>query len=264
MVILAVIFGMVAGGGAAWLWQAGRQGALRERVKWLTTQLETERSAQERISNEFKALSADALRVNRTDFLEQAQQVFRQLHQQSTGELEQRKLAVEGLVKPLRESLEKVDGRIVEMEKSRASAYGALGEQLKTLTTAQMQWQAEAAKLSTALRSTTYAGSWGEFRLRRVVEMADMLPYCDFTEQETSGSLRADLVVRLPGGQKSTRPTKRCARSAWPSTARKSAAISTRSAPKAIGSSFSLRQSSSSSSSPAIISSRPRSRPIPR
>jgi len=202
MVILAAFFGIVVGGGAAWLWQAGRQAALRERVKWLTTQLETERSAQERISNEFKALSADALRVNRTDFLEQAQQVFRQLQQQSTGELEQRKLAVEGLVKPLRESLEKVDGRIVEMEKSRASAYGALGEQLKTLTTAQMQWQAEAAKLSTALRSTTYAGSWGEFRLRRVVEMADMLPYCDFTEQETSGSLRADLVVRLPGGQR--------------------------------------------------------------
>ena len=32
--------------------------------------------------------------------------------------------------------------------------------------------------------------------------MADMLPYCDFSEQETSGALRADLVVRLPGGQR--------------------------------------------------------------
>src|SRR5436190_671239 len=70
------------------------------------------------------------------------------------------------------------------------------------LNTAQLQLQTEAAKLSTALRSTTYAGSWGELQLRRVVEMADMLSYCDFTEQETAGSLRADLVVRLPGGQR--------------------------------------------------------------
>jgi len=168
----------------------------------LGTQLEAERMAHERLTNEFKALSADALRVNRTDFLEQAKQAFAQLQQQSTGELDQRKQAVESLVKPLRESLEKVDAKISEIEKARAGAYGALGEQLKALSTAQLQLQSEAARLSTALRSTTYAGSWGELQLRRVVEMADMLSYCDFTEQESSNGLRADLVVRLPGGQR--------------------------------------------------------------
>ncbi len=168
----------------------------------LGTQLEAERSAHERLTNEFKALSADALRANRVDFLEQAKQAFAQLQQQSVGDLDQRKQAVESLVKPLRESLEKVDAKIGEIEKARAGAYGALGEQLKALNAAQLQLQSEAARLSTALRSTTYAGSWGELQLRRVVEMADMLPYCDFTEQESSGSLRADLVVRLPGGQR--------------------------------------------------------------
>ena len=159
-------------------------------------------TAHHHLTNEFKALSANALRANRSDFLEQAKQAFAQLQQQSTGELEQRKQAVEALVKPLRESLDKVDGKIAEIEKSRATAYGALGEQLKALNTAQLQLQSEAARLSTALRSTTYAGSWGELQLRRVVEMADMLPYCDFVEQETSGGLRADLVMRLPGGQR--------------------------------------------------------------
>jgi DNA recombination protein RmuC len=168
----------------------------------LSTQLDAERAAHVRLTNEFKALSADALRTNRTDFLEQAKQVFAQLQQQSTGELEQRKQAVEALVKPIRESLEKVDNKISEIEKARAGAYGALGEQLKALNLAQLQLQSEAARLSTALRSTTYAGSWGELQLRRVVEMADMVSYCDFCEQETAGSLRADLVVRLPGGQR--------------------------------------------------------------
>jgi DNA recombination protein RmuC len=168
----------------------------------LATQLEAERAAHERVTNEFKALSADALRANRSDFLEQAKQAFAQLHQQSAGDLEQRKQAVEALVKPIRESLDKVDAKMSEIEKARAGAYGALGEQLKALGVAQLQLQTEASRLSTALRSTTYAGSWGELQLRRVVEMADMLSYCDFAEQEFSGGLRADLVVRLPGGQR--------------------------------------------------------------
>ena len=188
---------------------AGELGAARAEVASLTklnaqfsTQLDSERAAHERLTNEFKALSAAALRANRVDFLEQAKEAFGQLQRQSAGDLDQRKQAVEALVKPIRESLDKVDSKISEIEKARAGAYGALGEQLKALNSAQLQLQNEAARLSTALRSTTYAGSWGELQLRRVVEMADMVSYCDFGEQETSGSLRADLVVRLPGGQR--------------------------------------------------------------
>lgn len=168
----------------------------------LSTQLGSEQASHVRLTNEFKALSADALRANRSDFLEQARQSFALLQQQSVGDLDQRKQAVEALVGPIRESLAKVDSKITEIEKARAGAYGALGEQLKSLNAAQLQLQSEAARLSTALRSTTYAGSWGELQLRRVVEMADMVPYCDFTEQESAGGLRADLVVRLPGGQR--------------------------------------------------------------
>ncbi len=224
------ILGIFLGAALAWLYRRSREAALAERVRakeeengrlatevaatraeqarlatqnaQLATQLDAERAAHERLTNEFKALSADALRSNRIDFMEQAKQAFAQLQQQSAGELEQRKQAVEALVKPIRESLDKVDGKIAEIEKARAGAYGALGEQLKALSVAQLQLQTEAARLSSALRSTTYAGSWGELQLRRVVEMADMTSYCDFTEQETSAGLRADLVVRLPGGQR--------------------------------------------------------------
>jgi DNA recombination protein RmuC len=224
------LIAVLAGAVLAWLFLRSREAALSERVRALeednarltselaairaeharvstqnaelATRLDAERSAHERLTNEFKALSADALRSNRSDFLEQAKQAFAQLQQQSVGDLEQRKQAVEALVKPIRESLDKVDTKMAEIEKARAGAYGALGEQLKALSVAQLQLQTEAARLSTALRSTTYAGSWGELQLRRVVEMADMTSYCDFTEQETSAGLRADLVVRLPGGQR--------------------------------------------------------------
>ncbi len=230
--IIIALFSALAGGVLVWFFWHGRAATLIERTRALNeenmrlaaevaalraelqqlatvatqraTELTAERSAHERLVAEFKALSADALRANRADFLEQAKQSFAQLQAQSAGDLEKRQLAIDSLVKPLRESLEKVDGKIAEIEKARATAYGALGEQLKNLGTAQLQLQAEAGKLSTALRSTTFAGSWGELQLRRVVEMADMLPYCDFSEQETAaaGGFRADLVVRLPGGQR--------------------------------------------------------------
>jgi DNA recombination protein RmuC len=206
--IILALFAAVLGAVITWFFWHGRAATLIERARALNeenlrltnevttlrtelqqlstlntqraTELTAERSAHERLVAEFKALSADALRANRADFLEQAQQTFAQLQTQSAGDLEKRQIAIDALVKPLRESLEKVDGKIAEIEKARATAYGALGEQLKTLGTAQLQLQAEASKLSTALRSTSFAGSWGELQLRRVVEMADMLPYCDF------------------------------------------------------------------------------------
>ena len=228
--IASTALACIVGAVLVWLWRRGRESALAERLRGrdeenarlgaelaalraardelaaraagLQTSLAAEYAAHERLVTEFKSLSADALRANRADFLDQARQAFAQLQQQSAGELDQRKQAVESLVQPLRESLAKVDGTIAEIEKARAGAYGALGEQLKALSSSQLQLQNEAARLSTALRSTSYAGSWGELQLRRVVEMADMLPYCDFAEQETAGGLRADLVIRLPGGQR--------------------------------------------------------------
>ena len=161
--------------------------------------------AHERLKAEFRSLSADALSRNTDEFLKIAHETFGKLHPQSAGELEKRQQAIDALVKPLRESLDKVGASVVEIDKARADAYGRLSEQLKSLGTAQTLLQAEAAKLSTALRSTTTAGTWGELQLRRVVEMSGMVSYCDFTEQSSITAEdrrhRPDLIVRLPGGQ---------------------------------------------------------------
>ncbi|MEI6053331.1 MAG: DNA recombination protein RmuC, partial [Opitutaceae bacterium] len=163
------------------------QRAETQRLSTLVTQhateLTAEKSAHERLVAEFKALSADALRTNRADFLAQAQQSFAQLQTQSAGDLEKRQLAIDALVKPLRESLEKVDGKIAEIEKTRATAYGTLTEQLKGLATAQTSLQSETTKLSRSLRSTSTAGRWGELQLQRVVELAGMLENVDFIQQ---------------------------------------------------------------------------------
>lgn len=223
MDIVFLLAGIAIGGGLGWFIAQARGAAVAERARLATeqvvrlesdlaalraraTELEAERGAlkeaQARLTESFKALSADALRSNNQSFLELARESFGKLHQQSTDELGKRQQAIDSLVKPLKESLEKVDAKIGELEKTRASAYGQLSEQLKSLTTTQGQLQAEAAKLSTALSSTRTAGTWGEVQLRRVIELSGMTSYCDFVVQSaaTSGD-RPDVVVRLPGNQ---------------------------------------------------------------
>jgi len=185
-----------------------RKGELEAEQSRLATLLSAERDAlqkaQTRFTETFKALASDALSVSNTRFLELARESFGKLHQQSADELSKRQQAIDSLVKPLKESLEKVDAKVAEIERTRAGAYSQLSEQLKNLATAQTQLQTQTAQLSTALSATRTAGTWGELQLRRVVELAGMTAYCDFAEQVTTdggGRDRADMVVRLPGGQ---------------------------------------------------------------
>lgn len=162
--------------------------------------------AQARAANEFKALSAAALQANNTAFLDLAKETLSRNHQLADGDLEKRQLAIDALVKPLRETIAQVDAKITAFDQTRAASAAALGQQLQSLATSQAILQNETTRLSTALRSTTTAGTWGELQLRRVVELAGMTSYCDFTEQSSVTTeerrLRPDLVVRLPGGQR--------------------------------------------------------------
>ncbi|MGI9069200.1 MAG: DNA recombination protein RmuC [Pyrinomonadaceae bacterium] len=189
---------------------------LREGHAQLKAELEGERrAAQERkdsfkqaaeeLSEKFKALSRDALKDNNQSFLQLAHSTLEKFQETAKGDLELRQKAIDQLVKPLKESLEKVDSKIGELEKTRAGAYSELREQVRGLATAQLQLQAETGNLVTALRAPHIRGRWGEIQLRRVVELAGMLQYCDFDEQTTvvtdDGRIRPDVIIRLPGNR---------------------------------------------------------------
>jgi DNA recombination protein RmuC len=186
---------------------------LLARISSLETQLDSERKAaieklglledaQGKLSDAFKALSADALNTNSQNFLRLARETLGHFQEAAKGDLDTRQKAIGELVQPLRESLDKVDTKIRELESTRASAYSSLTEQVRSLATSQTQLQSETANLVKALRSPTVRGRWGEIQLKRVVEIAGMENYCDFDEQPNvageDGRLRPDMIIRLP------------------------------------------------------------------
>ncbi len=183
---------------------AGRLDAtLRETRRQADEKLAVIHEAQQKLSDAFKALASEALKSNNQSFIELAKATLETFQQAAKGDLEKRQQAIGELVKPVRESLDKVDVKINELEKARAGAYEGLTSQVKSLRETQVQLQSETSNLVRALRAPQVRGRWGEIQLKRVVEMAGMLDHCDFYEQQTAdsgeGRLRPDLLVRLPG-----------------------------------------------------------------
>ncbi|MGE0404979.1 MAG: DNA recombination protein RmuC [Candidatus Korobacteraceae bacterium] len=159
--------------------------------------------ARDELRNAFNSLAADALKNNNEAFLQLAQQKFDGLQKQAAGDLEQRKIAVETLVAPLTEVLQRYDKNVSAMEQERQRAYGELSTTLKVVHEAQHTLRQETANLVAALRRPGVRSRWGEMTLRRVAELAGMSDRCDFTEQATiateNGSIRPDMLVHLPG-----------------------------------------------------------------
>lgn len=167
-------------------WEAARQN-LEEQKRLLE-------DAQTKLAEAFKALSADALRDSHTEFLRLAQET-----------LARRQEAVDALVKPLSDTLQRYDAEMRALEAKRERAYGGLEEQLGALARSSAELQRETGNLVTALRAPQVRGRWGEITLHRVVELAGMSEYCDYAEQVTveneAGRLRPDMVVRLPNNR---------------------------------------------------------------
>jgi len=171
---------------------------LDEAEKAQAEKIEALEAAQARLAETFKGMAAEALASNNQNFLTIAQDVFRQAQEGARGDLETRQRSIDDMLKPLRDTLEKI-------ERERVESTAGLSEQVKMLHAAQLKVEGETSKLVNALRTPAVRGRWGEMQLRRTVEMAGMVEYCDFEEQVSvegeAGRLRPDMLIRMPSGR---------------------------------------------------------------
>ena len=170
-----------------------------------TEKLEVLEQARDSLKDAFAAVSSDLLAQNSVRFLDLAKEKFGELQNTATGDLASRQKAIADLVQPLRESLTKVDAKLQEVDRERATSHAVLAEQLRSLTHAQLALQSETGRLARALRSPNVRGQWGELQLRRVLEAAGMLEGSHFEIKESvhgdEGRLAPDVVIKLPGGK---------------------------------------------------------------
>lgn len=161
--------------------------------------------ARQELLGAFQALSGEALKQNNEVFLKLAAVTFETLHVKADGDLVQRQQAIDALVRPLHDTLQRYDEQLRLLEQSRQSAYGGLDQHLKSLADSQQRLQQATGNLVKALRAPTVRGQWGELTLKRVAELAGMVQHCDFFEQPSVTSeearFRPDMVVQLPGGR---------------------------------------------------------------
>jgi len=178
---------------------------LAETVQKLEEEKNLLAEAKAKLTDTFKAIAGDTLNNSTAAFLKLAKETLEKMLADARGDLGKRHEAIQGLVKPLAESLAKFDEHVRTIEKHRQEAYSGLTEHLKLLAASHQQLKKETENLVTALRKPQVSGRWGEMTLRRVVELAGMSEHCDFAEQVTAntedGRLRPDLVVRLPAGR---------------------------------------------------------------
>jgi DNA recombination protein RmuC len=177
MTIAAFLVGTILGGLAVWL-------VLRERAA-------AQRRAANDLSTTFKALSAETLQQTTTSFLDLAKDKIEGVATAQLG--------------PIKDSLQRFDQKVEQLERSRQLERGALTEQIRALQVGAEQLRGETAGLVTALRASEVRGQWGELQLKRTLELAGMLEHCDFVRQPPAtgddGLLRPDVVVKLAGGK---------------------------------------------------------------
>jgi len=169
----------------------------------LENQLTEAKTKLEGIDDRFRTVAAEVLDGVNKQFKQWAQQTLEGEQKQAAAQLDQRKQAIEQMLKPFKETLDKYNIAVVDVEKARKQAYGELRTQLGSLLDDQRLLRQQTTNLVQALRRPEVRGRWGEMQLKRVAELAGMIEHCDFDEQVSitteTGQLRPDMVVHLPG-----------------------------------------------------------------
>jgi DNA recombination protein RmuC len=182
--LIAFVTGTVIGGGAVWLFA-------RARI-----------NSDAQLGNAFEAIAARVLHSSNERFLQLAKTRLEQSEQAAAATLDKKSTAIDEMVKPVKESLQKMGEHLQALEVKREGAYRELLEVVNASRETHQQLRGETSQLLQALRTPTTRGRWGEMQLKRILEMTGMSAHAkDFSVQHSvaEGALRPDVIVHLPG-----------------------------------------------------------------
>ena len=213
-VFLVALAGLIIGAGIVYIWlqhqlseKRQQLAALEERhvsdQKNAEEKLALLEQARDQLKESFQALSSEALSKNNESFLNLAKTTLEKYQEGAKGDLDKRQEAINKTVEPVGIALKTFNERVEKIEERRTQTDASLKQQLQQLAESQVQLNKTTGSLVQALRAPQVRGQWGEMQLRRTVEMAGMINYCDFEEQasvETSDGQRQrpDMIIRLP------------------------------------------------------------------
>ncbi|MBP80286.1 MAG: DNA recombination protein RmuC [Deltaproteobacteria bacterium] len=213
-VFLGPIVGLLLGAGVVYIWLQRQLSEKRQQLAALEARhASDQKSAEEKLAlleqardqlkESFQALSSEALSKNNESFLNLAKSTLEKYQEGAKGDLDKRQEAINKTVEPVGDALKAFNERVDKIEQRRTQTDASIGQQLQQLAQSQVQLSKTTGSLVQALRAPQVRGQWGEMQLRRTVEMAGMINYCDFEEQasvETSDGQRQrpDMIIRLP------------------------------------------------------------------
>ena len=213
-VFIGTLAGLLIGAGIVYVWLQRQLSEKRQCLAALEAQYASEQKsteeklalleqARDQLKESFQALSSEALSKNNESFLNLAKTTLEKYQEGAKGDLDKRQEAINKTVEPVGIALKTFNERVEKMEERRTQTDASLKQQLQQLGESQVQLSKTTGSLVQALRAPQVRGQWGEMQLRRTVEMAGMINYCDFEEQasvETSDGQRQrpDMIIRLP------------------------------------------------------------------
>mgnify|MGYP002360552262 FL=1 len=221
IVILGVVAALLLGGVVGWLVAhskaAKAHGAILvqrdERIHELERQViklegsvtareEALKTTKDALMDSFKAAAATAMQDSNAQFLALAKTKLDGTVKEAEGDLDERKSAIEEMLKPLKLSIDQHKKRTEDLEKESKETFGNVATMLSGLKGSQEQLEKQTGALVSALKNPKVRGRWGEIGLKRIVEFSGMSAYCDFSEQASvttdEGRLRPDMIVHLP------------------------------------------------------------------
>ena len=203
-VAASFVAGVAAGGGLVWGVMQSRLSRERESRIRCEERLREAESVEAKLDELMRGVSSQVLKESIEQLMAFSKQTLSAVVEQAKGEFAEKSKSIEGVVAPVKDALVRLEERIGELEKAREGAYRELLTQVRELSDKSEALRQQTERLYTALRRPSVRGRWGELTLRNAVEVAGLSEYCDFEEQVRikEGSLRPDMVIRLPGNRR--------------------------------------------------------------